>query len=491
MAVEDTSDLPLKVEELKIADEPDNASDDEEQEFAQLSATLADLLQRSKTLVEELDILYAYLKKIKKQDTFEFRQYKASVLTEVKALQKLSGASNSLARLRNMVNCSNFPHIEAVWHAAKRSKGLLSLKRNNSLVDIVADSGLEWIKVSLTNETRLLFEMAKQGWRNDVSSDSEDEWDNYGDEDPDKSQDQAGNDGQLEFIKMAEKLSKEAQKTRVRYRHPRVTFVFPRMVENRVPEIDNILRDMRATGVTVLCADDLEPAPPVTDVLEKLAINEFENFTSSLNIDCTILLGLVSDISHGHVPEQPWFNRAVRRQIQVEESQRLLPDTLWPAMNGRELFCTQDAAKRMREIVDLIGTDTEKARTKIMMGDDKTKGKDQLINDFQVYSDHPVPNGWHLPIQIVDTPVESLLSSPALPEVAAAVAPHLSAINQSVFYFGWSSGYTTLTSNRTVLKQIESLVEENRKTDDEAGPNVWLSTASRSLVAKEKDRKGM
>jgi hypothetical protein len=62
-------------------------------------------------------------------------------------------------------------------------------------------------------------------------------------------------------------------------------------------------------------------------------------------------------------------------------------------------------------------------------------------------------------------------------------------INQSVFLSGWAAGHTTITSNRIASKAIERAVEDNRKSDDEAGPRVWICPTARSLVAKEKDRR--
>jgi hypothetical protein len=169
-------------------------------------------------------------------------------------------------------------------------------------------------------------------------------------------------------------------------------------------------------------------------------------------------------------------------------------ETLWPAMRSRNLVCPSEAAKRMREITDLIGTETEKARMRIMMGDNYNKDDNtslqppQLVAEFQKYSDYPVPSTWNLPIRVQDAALEARMDD--LPKVAAAVAAELSPINRSVFLYGWATEATVLTSNRTVAKQIESVIEANRTDDSEVGPNVWLCHTSRSLVAKERDRKG-
>ena len=76
-----------------------------------------------------------------------------------------------------------------------------------------------------------------------------------------------------------------------------------------------------------------------------------------------------------------------------------------------------------------------------------------------------------------------------LPPVAEKVSDFLRGVNPSVFLFGWWSGYTTISSNRTVAKEIEKVIEDNR-TGDEAGPAIWVSAESRSLVGKEKERRG-
>jgi hypothetical protein len=52
------------------------------------------------------------------------------------------------------------------------------------------------------------------------------------------------------------------------------------------------------------------------------------------------------------------------------------------------------------------------------------------------------------------------------------------------------TGLTTISSNRTIDKQIEATVEDNRKGDDGLeGPDVWICDTARSLVGKDKDRK--
>ncbi|KAI9703142.1 MAG: hypothetical protein M1836_007707 [Candelina mexicana] len=359
-------------------------------------------------------------------------------------------------------------------------------KKNSALVDIVAHGGEEWIKVSTITENRVLFEMAEAGWNADDSGPDDDMTSRSDDDDG------------LSLLRLAEDLKKAAKAVRVRYKHPNVRFVLPKLEEGRIPQIDRLLRDIRATGILVHCAGDLEgiPVPPLTDVLDKLVVDDFAAFTPILNIDCTILLALVSDLSHGRVAVEPWFHRAIRRQIELEEEEKLLPTFLFPAMGNRELVCTVEAAKRMREIVDLIGTPAEKARTLLLMGEESNANgaegaynvatrQKNLVTSFRQYSEYDIPSEWNLPIQIVDGHIDTT----TLPATAVAVAENLTAINSSVFLYGWAAGRTTLSSNRTVAKLIETVIEEHRTSEEDVGPDVWLCPTARSLVGKEKNRK--
>jgi hypothetical protein len=76
-----------------------------------------------------------------------------------------------------------------------------------------------------------------------------------------------------------------------------------------------------------------------------------------------------------------------------------------------------------------------------------------------------------------------------LPPVAHKVEEILSDINTSVFMYGWVSKIMTITSNRTVVKQIETTIELQRDAEDLEGPLVWVCDTARSLIGKEKGRK--
>lgn len=519
----------------------------------------AQLNQECNDLLSQIDAYQSLLAStLRNPQLVEVRQFRSSVASELKMLEKLGrqiedaigettpGPETSRMedgvtvsrdpdlemRLVHALRSSNLPFYQAVWRIASGScSGLVALgkrfywdgetkaterknasgkgkgggaaqpekqpnkdKRKSVFVDVVADDGEEWVKVSTMSESRLLFEMAKKGWEGDSD---EDEWSDGGkgrtilhnfDEDGDDD-----DDDELELIKLARDLRKASDATRVRYKHPRLRVVIPKIEEGSVPEIDAVLNEMRSYGIQVDCQGSL-PAETRTG-LAHLLPQPFKNFTSTLNVDCTLLLALVSDLSHvKDIPISPHFHRAIVRQIEVEREKPLLTSELWPAMDGRELLSTTEAAVRFREIVETIGTETEKSRTRMLLGDPPYEQLDReaILQKFQELSDYQVPANWKLPIKVVEAQqvIDAARTQGNLHPVVHEVGKDLSDINHSVFLYGWVTGLTTISSNRTIDKQIEATVEDNRKGDDGLeGPDVWICDTARSLVGKDKDRK--
>ncbi|KAL1976575.1 hypothetical protein VTN31DRAFT_2857 [Thermomyces dupontii] len=388
--------------------------------------------------------------------------------------------------------------------------------RKSVSVDIVCDGGEEWVKVSTITETRLLFEMAEKGWERDEEGDTDGEI-GKGSVDmragrpilPNSDSNSLDDDDEIGLIKLAADMTKAARATRVRYRHPRIRIVLPKVVQGKYAEIDSILNEMRRFGVTVECGIPIpdvfndefdgnrDPASVAADdlPLETLLPRPSSKFTESLNVDCTLLLALVSDLSHNsNLTPSPSHHRAIIRQIEIEEEQPLVPTELWPAVENHPLVCTKEAIKRMKEIVHIIGTETEKKRTAIIFGDPPFDAMDrkELLRQFQQLTDYQVPETWMLPIKVVDAKAEidQALQRNALPDIAHKLEEVLTDINRSVFFYGWVKDITTITSNRTVAKQIETMIEENRNGDDHLrGPPVWVCETARSLIGKEKNRK--
>lgn len=116
------------------------------------------------------------------------------------------------------------------------------------------------------------------------------------------------------------------------------------------------------------------------------------------------------------------------------------------------------------------------------MGDDPScSGATSLIR-FQRLSIHPVPQFLQLPVIIIDHDgYDHRLSDPAKRMLDA-----MSALNQSVFGYGWATGQTIITSNRGVVKRIETDLERSQDLDESDWPSIWLCPTARSLVGREK-----
>ncbi|KAL8705689.1 MAG: hypothetical protein Q9201_001209 [Fulgogasparrea decipioides] len=481
-----------------------------------------DLVRRCRELLTELESFQEYLAEQKPEHEVELKPFRNTVTAELKSLEKLRLADPGSERTIHTLRSSNLPFYTAVWDAAKTTSGLItftkrfywdspptrSSKRTQvrkprcALVDVVAQNGQQWIKVSTVTETRLLFELAKAGWEDaDSDPDSDDDGGLVDGlvhtrihdcdlADGADSTQGSKHDDCVEIVRQAQDLQIAALAHKVHYKHPSVTFILPKISPNPPVEIVRILDTIRSTGAIVR----LGPWPPPSDLqstFQSVVLDPFTNLTSTLNIDCTILLALVSDLSHNATNPEPWFHKAISRQIELEKREQLLPSTLWPAMAGKGLVCTDEAARRMREIVDTIGTESEKKRTDLLLFDPRAQLHDQsseeeLRSTFQELSTYPIPSNWQIPIKVVSFDRDDISH---LPDIAKQVKSSLSLINQSVFLYGWVTGQTTLSSNRTVTRQIEEIVEGAE--GEVVGPKVWLCGTARSLVGKEKGRRDL
>ena len=395
-------------------------------------------------------------------------------------------------------------HKRFYWDHQPTRDAKRAAQKRCALVDIVARNGEEWIKVSTITEGRLVFEIAKAQWEAADSSSSGDEEDestavngkmnghNKSSRDKETVLDR------IELVKIADDLLRASNAHRVHYKHPQVRVVLPKISSEPPGELLPVLARIRSTGAII----DLGPQDARPQSLEVLKTKTFPRLlpsphpplTDTLNIDCTILLALVSDLSHtANHPILPGYNMAITRQIELETREHLLPSSLWPAMAHKDLVCTQEAATRMMEIVDTIGMPKERLRAELLLvnGTEKRDGE-ELRSAFARYSDHSIPSTWRLPIRVVPSmtgisDIREAIETGSLPHVAEQVAEKLTDINRSVFMYGWMQGLTTVSSNRTVAKEIENMVEKVGK--GVMGPEIWLREPARSLLGKEKERR--
>lgn len=472
-------------------------------------STLAeDLLARCQTLLNELDDFRKFVTEqgLEQAPALDIHKFQTSVTTEQKTLQKLADADLTAEKTIHTLRSSNLPFYAAIWGAAKASKALVTFgkrfywdnrptrvskkaaEKRCALVDIVAHDGEEWIKVSTITGSRLSLEIAKAKWEAADSSSEDEELDNG------NSISNEDDINRIELVKVADDLLRASQAHRTHYKHPRIRFVLPKISPNPPPELLPVLERIRLTGAVVDLGDQNATSGLLKkDVFPRLLPSPHPPLTDTLNIDCTILLALVSDLSHtANHPVLPNYNSAITRQIEMETRTHLLPSSLWPAMVGKDLVCTHEAAKRMKEIVDTIGMPNERARTELLLDDRPALSGRGLREAFAKYSDHAIPPSWGLPIRIVQAEVseyniKTAIQQATLPPVATQVADQLTDINRSVFMYGWMESMTTVSSNRTVAKQIEGIVEKDGA--GAVGPEIWLREPARSLLGKEKERR--
>ncbi|KAJ4349258.1 hypothetical protein N0V95_004749 [Ascochyta clinopodiicola] len=477
-----------------------------------LNATVQDLIDRCKTLYDEVESYIRAVDERQKitrvQHPIEYRNLRNDFKNELAFLKKIANSSMTEEKIRHYVVSSNLTYYEALWGAAKQSRGLhafrkyyfwdrhkapagkrtlkgLSLGKGGvgkgktaALVDIVADEGREWIRVSTVSEKRIIFDLAKLGWVNDSDSD-----DDMPDSRP-MDLDDEGDEDQVDIVRNARELARAARANPVQGRPPKVRIVLTRIMAGKTKEVDAIIAKIRATGATVQCSEDVPPAQPLDAVLPNLLIDRTRALSETLNVDCTILLALISDISHKPCPILDWYPGEVQSQIIEEAGENLLPTHLYPAIGSHSMVCTQEAADQMNLIVDTLATDEEKRRAQLLIaqGDCEGRSSDDLVAEWASMSDHPVPAGLCLPVRVVPSNIDGII--PRLPAAARKLKEEMSRLNASIFFYGWAEGLTTLSSNRARARQIEYAINQHGLEDGEAGPHIWLCGESRSLIAK-------
>ncbi|KAF1847260.1 uncharacterized protein K460DRAFT_363361 [Cucurbitaria berberidis CBS 394.84] len=483
-----------------------------------LEATIQALVERGKILHDEVETYVAAVlakqKTAKFQNPVEYRNLRNDMKNELVFLKKIAGSSEmDEEKARHYIVSSNLLYYEALWNAAKRFSGLQSFRKyffwdrhtapagkhttkglslakgsqakskTAALVDIVAEEGSEWIRVSTVSEKRLLFDLAKMGWMND--SDSDEDMPNTQSSNWEEDDD----DDQVGVVKNARELARAARANPIRGRPPNVHFVLTRIVTGKTQAVDMIVDKIRATGAIVQCATNIPPPVPLHSVLPQLLVDRSRALSETLNIDCTILLALISDISHKPCPILDWYPGEVRAQINEEAEEHLLPTHLYPAIGSHPMVCTKEAADQMNLIIETLATDTEKLRADLLLGQGGRQGRssEELVAEWASISDHEIPTGLKLPLLVKTVDLDTLTDG--LPTVATKIAAELGDLNKSIFLYGWAEKLTTLSANRGRSRQIESTINELGLKDGEAGPHIWLCGESRSLIAKHGRRK--
>jgi hypothetical protein len=408
----------------------------------ELKVTIQDLVGRGQRLYNEIEIYVAAVEANRKlakiSNPVEYRSLRNDSKHELDFLNRLVGSNLTEEKAHNYIISSNLLYYEALWSAAKRSCSLLAFRKyffwnrqkegyrsqgkifskgsqhkgkKSALVDIVAMDGMEWVRVSTTSEKRLLFDLAKLGWHNN-SDDSDDEmldapaanWEDEDDED------------QVAIVKNVRELTRAARANPIRGRPPKIRFVLTRVELGKTKEVDAIIQKIRDTGAIVQCANEIPEPPSLQDALPNLLVDRSRALSDIINIDCTILLALISDISHTQCPILDWYPSEVCAQIKEEETEKLLATHLYPAIGSHQMVCTREAAEQMNQIVNTLATDTEKERANLLLaqGDREGSSPDVLLQAWDAVSDYSVPEGFKMPIQVVSNSLEQSICKPTL-----------------------------------------------------------------------------
>lgn len=354
-------------------------------------------------------------------------------------------------------------------------------------VDVV-QGGNEWVDIRWLQADRLARQMTDCGWG----------WGDYclGDAvDPEEWED-------TPLAKQVRRLVAAAKLNRHEYRVPRLRIVFPNLTKGENEDIDVLLDQIcRLDPLVEIIVEDgsgkflQTPPPPLQDAIRNLLGDEFDGLTDTLNMDHTILVDLISDITHLQLQPQPWQAQTTRLQIEEERKHGgVMVRALYPILQGRTLVCTQEAAEHFHEVLRTVGTATERERGRLLVPfDDDTRNMpvEEIRARFEQLSVHALPHNVQIPMRILAetwtiSTVNQEVADGRLPKVALDVAKcgAFKSSKLSIYMYGWATGNVTITSNKEVRGQIRTWVETNRRDDQERGPAIWRIDVTRNLLAK-------
>lgn len=402
---------------------------------------------------------------------------------------------------------SNLLFFETLWDAAKKSSNLFDIrhrvctqkldkpllapgqriiaslgthmgsKYRHSLIDLITDNGHTWVKISTITNKRLLYDLAKEAVFCDDSDD--DAPTGYTIED----------DLDIPILKTTKELARAATNHRIRTKPPAVHLVLPRIKLGENVEVDKIVDLCRQIpGLDVFCADNIKPPPELNeDTMDLMYPDPRTSFSEVLNIDTSVIVALTSEFSHTNVAVEDWFDRQRLAHCEQEEKENFLERQVYPIIGGYELVCVREAIETYKHIVDTIGTPGERARAKIILGEDSSKTPAQLLEELQKWSVHTVPSSLRLPVRVVN--IESDLKG--LPPQAKVVLENQLNPGRSVFTYGWAKKLTTVTCNGVATKQLAHGLEkfserEGIVLDDKVWPSMWAFSSSRPLLGVPK-----
>lgn len=484
----------------------------------------ADIAARSGKLLQEMEQLRQHLWALKGEH--EHIRGLIALITTIKIekeaaemflapSEEASQPTGKAARCRgdSRINVSRFRSsnvyaLEKQWHIIKRCRHLVSvhqsLTKTNKLefdcqgglhvvdapktnvgkepnvlhIHAIVDGGAEWLRIISKDERKLLVEMAEGGWDWDVDEGEQDD------------QDDAALYEDIETLRGVKDLADAARENWYNYHHPRIRVIFTRIREGQNTEVDRLIQKLRRAGgndigISVHCADSdwvTNDGPVDIDTAIPNLLPQADDITGTVILDSSVMIALVSDVSHARVQKLPWHGGDVQGHIDDEaDGINFFPCAAYPRLRGRKLVCTRQAMEQFQKIALPMGSPTEVERARVLL-----EGSPQ---DFQKHSIHPVPDDFLLPVQVLPGDDEwlctaSLIRDGVLPPVATEVERHLvGAIgNMATHIYGWVSGLTVITSNRILARKIVRVVEASLTGDYDNGPRICALPYNRALA---------
>jgi len=405
-----------------------------------------------------------------------------------RAATSIDDKNRALVSLR----CCNIPFHVALWREAKRCNAVLGFRGSVSSItgscpkgsdasspalakiDILAENGAQWVRILTITQKNLLQQMGNAGW----------DWDYEGDDlnlAILASEEEVVEVTGIEPVDVVRKLIAAAKTTRAssfNYQSPSIRLVLSRVKEGLDRHVDQLARVIEALGtkmipvtVDLVRDDDDNDDEPLENVLLRMMPTYDSYLSQTVNLDCTVLFNLTSDISH-YPPETyletPQFN--VYKEDFLDETcngPRLLKD-LYPAIRGRHLVCTEEAANNLRQTILSIGAPNEIKRLQVILptcaaaasatpDPPSEEQRLQAISGLRALSSYQVPDDLILPVTVVKAPTEedmrNLVGEGKMPQIVADLVKHkgFKKMSRSTIWYAMANQVATLTCNLSGL----------------------------------------
>ncbi|ORZ23031.1 hypothetical protein BCR42DRAFT_487069 [Absidia repens] len=252
------------------------------------------------------------------------------------------------------------------------------LRRQSLKLDLVAEQERVWIKVIARNTKAFRHEMAGLEWDDGGSdSDSDDDVggynDNFSDNDSDSGDGMGGavtstscSFDDLPIFKKARSYLACAQAHPVHYKVPVVVFAFMRIGYNQDPYVQRIMDRLADMGICVYLQNQDSPPlsirtkylPAVERVFGDMGqsgLNGNSNAltTSTLNLDVSTVLAMISQLSHHPCGVDDIEGEALQMQATQQATQPILP-VLEQILGGKQLVMVQSAFDRLKSIMEVV-----------------------------------------------------------------------------------------------------------------------------------------